>query len=97
MFKERLLVTLIGLIAILMFIGIFVAGFSFVHWLTGFEAVKTTIAVIFLLGLLLIVLSVIITLVALIIEFINWLIVEPYRNHKRLEADAKRETEGPVE
>ncbi|MGQ5176961.1 hypothetical protein ACSQ7W_11730 [Bacillus halotolerans] len=34
---------------------------------------------------------------ALVIEFINWLIVEPYRNHKRLEADAKRETEGPVE
>ncbi|MED2969422.1 hypothetical protein ABE128_13320 [Bacillus subtilis] len=47
--------------------------------------------------------KVILTLVALLIigvmtiEFINWLIVEPYRNHKRLEADAKRETEGPVE
>lgn len=34
---------------------------------------------------------------ALIIEFINWLIVEPYRNHKRIQANAKRETEGPVE
>ncbi|QUG79123.1 hypothetical protein [Bacillus subtilis] len=49
------------------------------------------------------VVKVIITIVALlilgalVIEFINWLIVEPYRNHKRLEADAKRETEGPVE
>ncbi|UHH07168.1 hypothetical protein LUM37_02900 [Bacillus subtilis] len=47
--------------------------------------------------------KIILTLVALLIigvmtiESINWLIVEPYRNHKRLEADAKRETEGPVE
>ncbi|MEC1707410.1 hypothetical protein P9E09_07050 [Bacillus mojavensis] len=45
----------------------------------------------------------ILTLVALLIigvmtiEFINWLIVEPYRNHKRIQADAKREMEGPVE
>ncbi|MCY7751603.1 hypothetical protein MOB65_19080 [Bacillus inaquosorum] len=92
MFKQRLFGTLIGLIAMLVFIGIFVAGFSFVHWLMGFEAVQTTVAVIVLLGLLLIVLSVIITLVSSVIEFINWLIVEPYRNHKR-----KRETEGPVE
>ncbi|MEC1584392.1 hypothetical protein P9D80_03315 [Bacillus spizizenii] len=38
-----------------------------------------------------------IVICALIIEFINWLIVEPYRNQKRLEADVKRETEGPVE
>lgn len=29
---------------------------------------------------------------AAVIEFINWLIVEPYRNHKR-----KHETEGPSE
>nr|WGD77742.1 hypothetical protein P5643_14085 [Bacillus subtilis] len=38
-----------------------------------------------------------IVICAAVIEFINWLIVEPYRNHKRLEADAKRETGGPVE
>lgn len=47
--------------------------------------------------------KVILTLVALLIigvmtiEFINWLIVEPYRNHKRIQADVKRETEGPAE
>ncbi|QYG88313.1 hypothetical protein [Bacillus atrophaeus] len=29
---------------------------------------------------------------ALVIEFVNWLIVEPYHNHKR-----KRETEGSAE
>ncbi|MEG7333269.1 hypothetical protein [Bacillus sp. 0102A] len=34
---------------------------------------------------------------ALVIEFINWLIVESYRNHKQFQADVKRETEGPVE
>ncbi len=38
-----------------------------------------------------------IVICAVVIEFINWLIVEPYRNHKRIQADAKRETEGPVE
>ncbi|MCY7794123.1 hypothetical protein MOB54_02635 [Bacillus spizizenii] len=38
-----------------------------------------------------------IVICAVAIEFINWLIVEPYRNHKRIQADVKRETEGPVE
>ncbi|WP_332606836.1 hypothetical protein [Bacillus spizizenii] len=90
MFKERLIAAISGLIALSILIGIFVGFFSFVNWLSKFPIANAAFGVIFVLGVLLLAVS-------LIIEFINWLIVEPYRNHKRLETDAKRETEGPVE
>lgn len=90
MFKERLIASISGLIALSILIGIFVGFFSFVNWLSTFPIANATLVVIFVLGVLLLAVS-------LIIEFINWLIVEPYRNHKRIRANAKRETEGPVE
>lgn len=89
-FKERLIASVSGLIALSILIGIFVGFFSFVNWLSTFPIANATFGVIFVLGVLLLAVS-------LIIEFINWLIVEPYRNHKRIQADVKRETEGPVE
>lgn len=85
MFKQRLIESLAGLIALSILIGIFVVGFSFVNWLSKFPIANATFGVVFVLGVLLLAVS-------LIIEFSNWLIVEPYRNHKR-----KRETEGPIE
>ncbi|MFL6977061.1 hypothetical protein R7M47_05300 [Bacillus inaquosorum] len=59
-------------------------------WVLEFPAVKATLAVAVVFCFLLVGLYG-------VVRFILWLIVEPYRNHKRLEADAKRETEGPVE
>lgn len=90
MFKERLIASISGLIALSILIGIFVGFFSFVNWLSTFPIANATLVVIFVLGVLLLAVS-------LIIEFINWLIVEPYHNHKRIQANDKRETEGPVE
>ncbi|MCY9052491.1 hypothetical protein MOE90_02135 [Bacillus spizizenii] len=86
MFKERLSRTIAYLIAFLLLVS---GGYA-VYWLFTLPIVGAlfkAVIVVFLIG----------GLCALIIEFINWLIVEPYRNHKRIQADTKRETEGPVE
>ncbi|NTU28373.1 hypothetical protein HPX95_19745 [Bacillus tequilensis] len=86
MFKERLSRTIAYLIAFLLLVS---GGYTF-YWIVTLPIIGTAI-------LTACVGAFIFCLCAVVIEFINWLIVEPYRNHKRLEADVKRETEGPVE
>ncbi|WP_432339368.1 hypothetical protein [Bacillus tequilensis] len=86
MFKERLSRTIAYLIAFLLLVS---GGYTF-YWIVTLPIIGVAILTVSV-GAFLLCIS------ALVIEFINWLIVEPYRNYKRLEADAKRETEGPVE
>lgn len=77
MFTERLARTLAHIIAFLLLV---IAGYVF-YWLVTLPIVGTALLAVSV-GVFLL------CICALIIEFINWLIVEPYRNHKR-----KRETE----
>ncbi|NLS42506.1 hypothetical protein EYH65_20390 [Bacillus subtilis] len=93
MFKERFTMAVTYLSAALLgaVTGVLIVSSVFnMYALLSFPVIGAIIKVgivgIFLIGIC-----------ALIIEFVNWLIVEPYRNHKRIQADAKRETEGPVE
>ncbi|QJC97162.1 hypothetical protein HC660_26880 [Bacillus mojavensis] len=89
MFKQRLIKTVVYFV------------FAVIGLLLG-SIVAISLAVIPVLlnifPIVAVVVKVILTIVALLIlgaltiKFINWLIVEPYRNHKR-----KRETEGSAE
>ncbi|MGG1419072.1 hypothetical protein ABE220_09375 [Bacillus subtilis] len=78
MFKERLARTIFA------FLLLVSGGYAF-YWFVTLPIIGVAILTASVGAFLL-------CLCALVIEFINWLIVEPYRNHKR-----KRETEGPVE
>lgn len=87
-FKQRLIETLAYLISVLMLIGIcygICSFFNFVFWVATLPIVGIVVRVGFSF-------LVIVGVCVAGIEFINWLIVEPYRNHKR-----KRETEGSAE
>ncbi|MED4579069.1 hypothetical protein P9480_09935 [Bacillus atrophaeus] len=86
MFKERLARTIAYLIAFLLLVS---GGYAF-YWILTLPIVGELFTA-GIVGVFLICLG------ALVIEFINWLIVEPYHNHKRLEADVGREKDGKVE
>ncbi|MBU8785711.1 hypothetical protein KM903_04700 [Bacillus glycinifermentans] len=86
MFKQRLIVVLVYLAFYTTLVAMTLGGLFLFLWISGFPIINITFKV-------LIVFAGLIVVVFLLIEFINWLFIEPYREHKRVQRDVEEDTQ----